>query len=146
LLEDGCAFDAAFILKAFCCERLKKKLRHELPGILNKALDGIACILQRGQFTKSASCEAAKKELKLDNDQVEQFIQDRCTLEPDAKVTSSEINHEYEEWARADRITYKLTQNALTKRLLQRGIQKSRGSNGTRMLAGIRIRDKIQSS
>ena len=41
-------------------KHLKSKLKEELPGILNLALEALAGVFKRGQFTSTESCEKAK--------------------------------------------------------------------------------------
>ena len=59
-------------------KHLKDRLKGELPGILNYALDGIAGVFERGAFRKPTSCENAKAEWRIESDQVAQFSQDMC--------------------------------------------------------------------
>ncbi|MCE5333609.1 MAG: phage/plasmid primase, P4 family, partial [Desulfobacteraceae bacterium] len=78
--------------------KLREKLRGELPGILNLALDAIAEVLKRGIFTRVESCEDAKAEWRLDADQVAQFLEDRCACGEGLTSPSREIYEAYRVW------------------------------------------------
>ena len=56
---------------------LKDHLISELPGILNMCLEAYSLALARS-FTQPESSDAAKKEWRLEVDQVAQFVEDCC--------------------------------------------------------------------
>ncbi len=60
-----------------CDPMLKERLVGELPGILKLALDAYKNTLVNG-FTMPASCIEARKEWRLEADQVAQFVEDCC--------------------------------------------------------------------
>ena len=79
---------------------LRQKLNMEMAGILNLALEGIAGIFNRGEFTHCPSSEAAKKYWRFECDQVEQFVADACELAAGLKSSSQDIFKSYTNWAR----------------------------------------------
>lgn len=68
---------------------LESKLRAELPGILNFALDGLIELRQKGTFTKSAAMERAIAEYKIESNPVAQWADD-CTMATDKPTTAAD--------------------------------------------------------
>lgn len=118
--------------------RLKEKLVQELPGILNLALSGIADVLRSGQFTVPPSCEQVKREWRVDCDQVAQFIEECCTLDPKQFCSSSDLYAAYQQWAEDAGVKKALNRKNFTSRLLKHGVKPYKGTGGTRMLSGVR--------
>lgn len=123
-------------------KQLKAKLTAELPGILNLALETLAGVLKKEEFTKTESCEMAKKEWRLNCDQVQQFVEECCVFEPGAKIESSILFRQYRGWAEDAGIMKTLNRNNFTSRMCGLGAVRVRGGGGARMLAGIKYRYK----
>lgn len=119
---------------------LRQKLNLEMPGILNLALEGIAGVFERGEFTHCPSSELAKKHWRFECDQVEQFISDACDTGPELKSTSHDIFKSYTNWAKEMGVKRVLGHNGLTQRLQKLGVETSRGTNGKRVLLGITMK------
>jgi P4 family phage/plasmid primase-like protien len=120
---------------------LKEKLRAELPGILNLALSAVGGVFNRGEFTKAASCEKAKREWRHECDQVAQFAEDECVFGAGYKRASKELYMAYEQWARDSGIKRILNHKNFTTRFVRLGVQTARGSGGTRMLVGVDLKN-----
>lgn len=118
---------------------LKDKLKQELPGILNLALKAFGQVLKRGKFTEPKSCLAAKEEWRLEADQVAQFVQERCVLDPSEEITSAAIYDEYKAFADENGISRRLNRKNFTNRLVRLGCKTRKGAMGKRMIDGIRI-------
>jgi putative DNA primase/helicase len=121
-------------------KHLKEKLKEELPGILNFALNAMAGVFLRGEFTKAASCEAAKAEWRMSCDQVAQFVQDLCHTGPGLKEVSSELFSRYSKWASDMGIKKTLNHNNFTSRLKRLGFEPVKGTGGIRLIAGIELK------
>lgn len=119
---------------------LKHKLKIEMSGILNLALEGLAAVFKRGEFTVCSSSEAAKKHWRFECDQVEQFVTDACEIDAGLKSSSMHIFKSYTDWAKEMGVRRMLGHNGLTQRLQRLGVITSRGTNGKRMLSGIAIK------
>lgn len=119
---------------------LRQKLNIEMAGILNLALEGIAGVFNRGEFTYCPSSEAGKKHWRFECDQVEQFVADACELTAGLRSPSQDIFKSYTNWAREMGVRRVLGHNGLTQRLQKLGVEASRGTNGQRLLFGIRIK------
>lgn len=97
---------------------LPEKLRSELPGILNWALQG--CLeWQKSGLQPPASITEAVAEYKKEMDILGQWVEENCVLDATAKLQSSLAYQDYKGWA----ITnghYDLSQNAFSRRLKER--------------------------
>ncbi|WP_243363844.1 DNA primase family protein [Fundidesulfovibrio terrae] len=120
--------------------QLVEKLKSELPGIMAMALEALAEVIQRGEFTRTESCEAAKKEWRLDSDQVAAFVEDQCVLEPGLHTPSGYIYTDYKSWAEEAGGGPLLGRKKFTSRLQRLGVQLHKSTGGVRMLAGIALK------
>ena len=117
---------------------LKEKLRAELPGILNLALAGLARLLERDKFTEVASNEVAKREWRVQADQVAQFVEECCTLDRSSTMPSVAVYDSYQRWALGAGIGKRVNRKTFTQRLERLGVTKAKGTAGARLLVGIR--------
>jgi putative DNA primase/helicase len=99
---------------------LKEKLLAELPGILNMTLAAYAKALAKG-FTQPQSSEAAKKDWRLEADQVAQFVDDTCQRLPGARTPVGDVFHAYQSWALENGIGKTMSQKGLRDRLTRLG-------------------------
>jgi putative DNA primase/helicase len=79
---------------------LPAKLRAELPGILNWAIEGCAAWQQDPQCLESAcaSIVAATAEYREESDRLAPYLGECCLLAPDARVSRSALRASYEAW------------------------------------------------
>jgi putative DNA primase/helicase len=120
-------------------KHLFKKLKEELPGILNLALEGLARLFKQGDFTLVAEVEEAKKEWQHENDQMSQFVEEACQIRPDHRITSASLYEAYVNWAINTGIRNKLKQRTVTIRLRKWGVTAEKGGKGIRVLKGIAL-------
>ncbi len=126
-----------------CDPHLKEKLRQELPGILNSALEGYESLCVFGGFTPPKESTDAAKEWRLESDQVAQFVADECVLQPNSPVESSALYSSYKYWAEAAGIRRILGRRGFTDRLVRLGGTMCRGTGGRRMIAGFALNPDI---
>ena len=117
--------------------QLKDKLLTELPGILNLALSAYANALESG-FTKPSSTEAAKKEWRLEADQVAQFVDDACSRDPKAREKTSNVFEAYKYWAQENGVSQMMSHRGLRERLTRLGFGEHRNGKA-RYVTGLRI-------
>lgn len=79
---------------------LLDKLREELPGIFNWALQGLIRLAQQGGFTETALGEVTKLHLLEGNNPIGGFVRRYCVIEEGAEVSKRELFDAYEEFAR----------------------------------------------
>lgn len=122
-------------------KHLKAKLKEELPGILNLALEAMAGVFKRGEFTKTESCEMAKDNWRLECDQVAQFAGERALFgnDPELKTLLSDAYRIYKEWADEVGIRGTLGRRKFTDRMGRLGARSDKGTGGYYYLYGVHI-------
>jgi len=118
-------------------KNLKDKLKAELPGILNHALDGIAGVFDRGSFTQTESSTEAKNRWRLDANQVAEFAADECRFGADLEIESGQLYQAYKSWGEEAGIRKLLNRKNFTQRMERLGAKPYKGSGGIRMIAGV---------
>lgn len=83
---------------------LKTKLRGELPGIMNWALEGRKRLFQRGRFDESNSMISLKKRVKAKNNRAEIWLESRPEIFDTSKkyISLKECWEEYQEFCGAE--------------------------------------------
>lgn len=119
-----------------CDPFLIDKLRAEIPGILNLALEAIGFVQQRGSFTEPESSLKAKGEWRLQCDQAAQYFEDKLELRPGAFVGSTTVYKDYRDWAIEQGVSRILTQKSLLNRLKTRFGIESHSDGSLRYLHG----------
>ena len=117
--------------------QLKDKLKGELPGIFNLALNAYAHALMQG-FTEPGSSESAKKEWRLEADQVALFIDEVGHRDPGARILSGDVFRAYTSWALDNGINKTMSQKGLRDRLTRLGFGSYRDKTG-RHVTGLRF-------
>ena len=124
-------------------KKLKDKLKAELPGILNFALDGIAGVFERGFFTETQSSVDAKKEWRLNADQCAEFAADECKFGSGLEIESGQLYQAYKSWSEEAGIRRALNRKNFTQRIERLGGEPYKGSGGKRMIAGVDLANSI---
>lgn len=119
---------------------LKEKLKTELPGILNRSLHALSDVFSFGTFFEPGSTKDAKKEWRLEADQIAQFVDECCFVSPGAgSITSARIYGAYQKWADEVGINKKLNRKNFTIRLKKLGVSPTMGTGGERLISGIAL-------
>jgi putative DNA primase/helicase len=111
---------------------LKDKLQQELSGILNMALEAYAHAIING-FTDPTSSLDAKKEWRLEADQVAQFVEECCERKHDGEEPMSVIYVTYKTWAQEQGINKPVSQKTFRDRLTRLGFGNKRTSKDRRV-------------
>lgn len=122
--------------------RLKDKLLEELPGILAIALEAYGDVLRSGHFTVPESCEDARRQWRMESDQVVQFLDECCQLAPDASVQVQELFDDYRAWAEIVGIRRTLNRRNFTDRVRLQGVVSWKSTGGWYRFAGIHVVNK----
>lgn len=110
-------------------KRLPSKLVAELPGILNWAIEGCLAWQKRGFHTPNA-VKAATDECRDEEDELGEFIEDRCFVSTMAEIPRWELHSTYLEWAQARGTKVPMKPKAFAKRLRSRvGISERKSGN-----------------
>lgn len=112
---------------------LADKLRNELPGILRRAVDAFASVIERGGFTIPASSEQALQAWRTDADQVAQFLADCCLCDPAEEGTTighAQLFDAFRVWADRQNIKHSVTGKAFSGRIEALGYERKRRKDG----------------
>lgn len=123
-------------------KNLKYKLKKELTGILNWAVEG--CIKwQREGLGMPAAVEEAVKEYKSEMDVITAFLED-CTIQGPGETKASELYKAYADWAEENG-EYKMSNTMFGKEV---GLRYEKGKNGKGNIVyrGLRLTEEYQES
>lgn len=124
-------------------KQLQRKLRAELPGILNWLIEGARIWYKQGLGVPS-EVQSATQKYQSDSDILAEFINTCCVVTPIAKVTSGDLYRAYTAFCDGER---PMAQRTLTMKLCERpGISKMTGGGKKRMLSGIGLLRKAEES
>jgi P4 family phage/plasmid primase-like protien len=73
--------------------------RHELPGILNRAIEGLQRLRRRGDFDEPADCIKAREDWLAQANPLAAFIAERCIKQPSATMPLQGLYKQFEAWA-----------------------------------------------
>jgi putative DNA primase/helicase len=113
------------------------KLKKELPGIFNMALEGLQRLFDNKAFTTCQSSIDISNQWRREADQAAQFVEEECETGLHCKATSAILFNRYKEWAMNSGIKFTLNRNNFTTRLCRLGFEPARGKGGDRMIVGI---------
>jgi putative DNA primase/helicase len=119
---------------------LPQKLRAELPGILNWALEGCRA-WQSGGLAPPASVRAATDEYRQSMDTLGAFIAERCsTAFADGNAGASDLFRAYDSWAKENG-EHALGSRKFGEKLLEKGFRREHTARGNRYF-GIMLKDR----
>jgi len=124
-------------------KHLTSKLRSELSGILNWAIEGCLEWQDEGLITPKVILNATK-EYKTEMDRIKSWMLDCCTKDakPESSTRVSDIYQSYKNWAKSNG-EWPMNQRILNTKLVERGYQKRRGSSGV-VFNGIELNNSLQ--
>lgn len=97
------------------------KLLAELPGILNWVLEGVRMFREEG-LDAPAAVTKETEEYKTESDVLQEWIELRCVVAPDAKVSTSIAYASWDAYARQTGLTHAINNKGrLTRELSRRG-------------------------
>jgi putative DNA primase/helicase len=79
---------------------LPRKLRGELPGILNWGLEGLVRLRSRGRFTNSTVGDQALAAYRLESNPAAVFLSEQCWADPERRVPVHDLYEAYVAWSR----------------------------------------------
>ena len=79
-------------------------LETELPGVLNRALEGLQRLRGRGGFAVPADCAKAARDWLVMANPLPAFIDERCIANPSGSCRTAEFYRRYQDWARENGI------------------------------------------
>ena len=120
---------------------MREKLRLELSGILNWAIDGCLAWQQQG-LGPPQSVKVATAEYRAESDVVERFIEDGCIVREGQSVGATILYDFFVGWCGSNDQS-SMSQTAFGTRLAEKGYQKKPDSKGLIVYQGIGLRIKI---
>lgn len=119
--------------------QLPEKLKAELPGILEWAVQG--CYeWQAGGLGTPPEVMMATESYRLESDIIALFLEEYCVVKPGIRVGNAELYKAYREWCEEAGEMHS-TQRKFTQRLKERGF--IQGTGGKRLWDGIGIKANI---
>jgi putative DNA primase/helicase len=118
---------------------LKRKLCDEAEGIIALCLAAYGRVIKAGCFIEPHSSLEYKRQWQLQNDQVRQFIDERCECAADNQIDSKMLYDTYTRWADDEGVTRKLKHKTFSNRLRQFGCTPDKGTAGRRIITGISL-------
>lgn len=104
---------------------LQDKLSNELSGIFNWALEG--CLeWQDSGLGGCSSINDATTEYRTEMDQIQEWIDECCNLQPNASTQATVLYKNYKEWSE-DYCGYSMTQKKFGMKLKERGFSSKKG-------------------
>lgn len=73
--------------------------RYEMPGVLNRAIEGLQRLRARGDFEEPDACEAAKADWLAQANPLAGFVGERCEESPAAVVPMAAMYASFRAWA-----------------------------------------------
>jgi putative DNA primase/helicase len=107
---------------------LTERLRGELPGILNWALEGWRMYQAEGLDPPEA-VRTATERYREQSDPLGAFIAERCTLDADVWVSQTDLHKAFSRWAN-EAGELPLSRRVLAERIEQRGIRPTKRDSG----------------
>jgi putative DNA primase/helicase len=98
---------------------LTDKLLHELPGILNWALDGLERLNGRGRFTEPISGQAEAEAARRLSDPIGAFLEDWCVIDPGRDISLDLLFTRYRHWCESEG----RTKDSTTKEIFSRDLR-----------------------
>lgn len=80
-------------------KQLPRKLKTELPGIFNWAVQGLMRLNERGHFLDPARCTQIRDEYKLTTDPVAMFLEETVMDSAGGSISCKSLYSRYREWA-----------------------------------------------
>ena len=115
--------------------------RNELPGILNRLIEGLQRLRKRGKWKSPVDVRQAKREWFQNANPLLGFMAERTRRDGTNKCLLSEFYLAYKAWTDDNGITYVLQRNTLGRQLKQLGYN-VRHTNGGMAVIGLALKKK----
>lgn len=112
----------------------------EMPGILNRALEGLKRLRERGRFLPPVDCENAAHEFMAHANPLVGFIDDQCEREPDAHTPLDQFRTAMKSWTNSQGFKGVVPIRALGRQL--EGLDYTVGKHkGSHCIYGLRLKE-----
>jgi putative DNA primase/helicase len=121
-------FDRHFAAAEIDPELGRRIIESELPGVLNRAIAGLARLRRRGSFALPEDCLRASAAFLGEANPVVAFIQERCIQDADARVSLDALYRAYALWRKETGSKRDLDKSRLKGRLVAMGYAAKKSS------------------
>ena len=91
--------------------------QNELPGVANRAIQGLKRLRERGCFKVPADCERAKEEFLAQANPLIAFIKDQCTHDSNGRIRLKDFREVMKAWAKDQGLRQPPADNSLKRKL-----------------------------
>lgn len=98
---------------------------HEMPGVLNRALQGLQRLMMRGGFKEPEDCLRSRKEFFAHANPLYAFISDQTQKNPEYEMTVKEFRERFLFWAKEQGVVVSIQKNTFVRDL--RGLENEFG-------------------
>ncbi len=120
-------------------ELFPKIWQSELPGVLNRALEGLARLRQRGDFKPPADCLRASQEFMGHGNPLIAFIEDETVADPSGHALLHDFREAMTQWAIGQGMKKPVPFKALKRQLEGLGYEVKK-VNGYQRVSGLRLK------
>jgi putative DNA primase/helicase len=132
-------FDKKFSKKEIDPNLIDRIIQKELAGVLNRVLEGWKRLSVQGRLSSSPDMQKARRAFLANSNPLMGFIEEKCVVEPGAKISLSDFQKAYELWAEESGYTKTQVKSTIKKNLEHQGFAIKRHGPGL-MVIGIRLR------
>lgn len=101
----------------------------ELPGVLNRLIEGLARLRARGRFEAPEAAERAKEAFLAASNPLLEFVQERCQSTPGKRTALRDVYQAYVIWMKQTGQTPDVTMRSLRPKLVAMGYNVHKSSN-----------------
>jgi putative DNA primase/helicase len=112
---------------------------NELPGVLNRALEGLKRLQERDHFELPRDARRAAKKWLEQANLFMAFIDDACEREPSGRASMKTVYERFINWAKSSGITKPVTRPQLKRDLQHAGFEVKK-SNGDVVVYGLKLK------
>lgn len=118
--------------------KLRQHLKHELPGILNWALEGCLKWQSDGGLNPPKVVLDAVKEYRGDEDLLGDFLQESIVPDTNGRIKKRDLFQAYKDWCESEGIKRPMFGKKFNKAMQDRGLIDKK-TNGERLWIGVRL-------
>jgi P4 family phage/plasmid primase-like protien len=121
----------------------RRIIKSELPGVLNRALEGLRRLRDRRAFAEPVDCQMAKREWLRRSNKIMDWLMSTCNMGNGAWTSMHNLYQSYLDWAVEMKTRFPQSQTDIESRLLQRGLSLET-REGVRGFSGIEVKNDIK--
>jgi putative DNA primase/helicase len=122
---------------------LEDKLKKELPGIFNWAIEGLQRLRENDRLSLVPEFVDATEEYRHKTSVESLFVEEACIIDLQAETPIKEVYASYKTYCSENGYHYK-GKRRFTDDMVRIGYPRSRMSGGTRCLVGLTVKDQLQ--